>query len=172
MKETLKKLLPKKLLLRIRLCRYVPVGLLIINSIAKRIIKHHNLNISVNFTSRINAGERITFHKDLITLKSFAVSGGCYFQAYNGIIIGKNFLFAPGVKIISRNKDLSDFSKNINEKPIKIGDNVWIGANAIILPGVEIGNNTVVGAGSVVTKSFGDSLVIAGNPAKIIKDKI
>ncbi|HIE35115.1 MAG TPA: acyltransferase, partial [Campylobacterales bacterium] len=98
--------------------------------------------------------------------------GHFYFQALNGIKLGKNFLFAPGVKLISSNHDVKDYSKSIAANPIIIGDNVWVGANAIILPGVEIGSNCIVGAGSVVTKSFKeDNLVIVGNPAKIMKVK-
>jgi acetyltransferase-like isoleucine patch superfamily enzyme len=105
-------------------------------------------------------------------LASFAISGGCYFQALNGIKLGKNFLFAPGVKLISANHDFSNHNHSIKENPIIIGDNVWLGANVIILPGVELGNNCIVGAGSVVTKSFKkDNLVIAGNPARIIKEE-
>ena len=54
--------------------------------------------------------------------------------------------------------------------PIKIGDNCWIGAGAIINPGVTLGNNVVVASGAVVTKSFGSNVVIGGNPAKIIRE--
>ena len=54
-------------------------------------------------------------------------------------------------------------------KPIKIGHNVWLGGGVIITSGVTLGNNVVVGAGSVVTKSFPDNVVIAGNPARVIK---
>ena len=55
-------------------------------------------------------------------------------------------------------------------KPVTIGDNCWIGGSATIVPGVTLGNNVVVAAGAVVTKSFGDNVVIGGNPAKIIKE--
>tara|TARA_B110000503_G_scaffold72285_1_gene111814 strand:- start:1009 stop:1188 length:180 start_codon:yes stop_codon:yes gene_type:complete len=53
-----------------------------------------------------------------------------------------------------------------------IGNNVWIGLNSIILKGVSVGDNTIIAAGSVVTKSFGNNLVIGGNPAKILKRDI
>ncbi len=54
-------------------------------------------------------------------------------------------------------------------KPVTIGDNCWIGGNVVINPGVTLGDNVVVGSGSVVTKSFPSNVVIAGNPAKVIK---
>ena len=53
---------------------------------------------------------------------------------------------------------------------MKIGDNVWIGGSAVIVPGVTIGNNVVVAAGAVVTKDVPDNVVVGGNPAKIIKE--
>ncbi|USS93454.1 sugar O-acetyltransferase [Fructilactobacillus ixorae] len=53
--------------------------------------------------------------------------------------------------------------------PITIGDNAWLGGGVTILPGVTLGQNVVVGAGAVVTKSFGDDVVLAGNPARVLK---
>ena len=106
-----------------------------------------------------------------IVKKSLIMSPSCYLQAINGIEIGEDTLFGPGVKIISANHDMLDYKKAVTEKPIKIGTECWIGANAVILPAVEIGDRVIVGAGSVVTQSFGDDVKIAGNPAKIIKNK-
>ncbi len=94
---------------------------------------------------------------------------GCYIQAINGIEIGKNVRIGPSVKIISANHDILNFNAHILNSPIIIGDNCWIGAGAIILPGVHLGNHVIVGAGSVVTKTFPDNCMIGGNPAKIIK---
>jgi len=100
---------------------------------------------------------------------AIGLAGCCYIQTIGGIEIGKNVIMGMGSKIISANHDVDDFSKHIR-KPVKIGNNVWIGANVVILPGVEIGDNTIIGAGSIVTKSFKEeNLIIAGNPAIIIK---
>lgn len=95
---------------------------------------------------------------------------GCYIDGRNGIIIGKNVWIGPYVSIISMNHDLYDYSKYIEEDPIIIGDDCWLGAHSIVLPGVQLGNHVVVAAGAVVTKSFlEDNIVIGGNPARIIK---
>ena len=83
--------------------------------------------------------------------------------------MGNNVLMAPGVTIISANHDMTEFDKHVKAEPITIGDNVWIGANAIILPGVKIGSNTVIGAGSVVTKDIPNNSIAAGVPCKVIR---
>ena len=98
-------------------------------------------------------------------------SPGCYFQAINAkIIIGKGTFIGPNCGIITTNHDLNDLTKSAEGKQIKIGENCWIGMNSVILPGVELGDKTIVGAGSIVTKSYLEgNCVIAGNPAEIIK---
>jgi len=94
---------------------------------------------------------------------------GQYIQAINGIVIGKNVRLGPGVKLISANHDLLNFDIHIKNEPIEIGDNCWISATAVILPGVKLGNHVVVAAGAVVTKSFSDNCLIGGVPAQVIK---
>ena len=149
----------------------VPFGLVFTNNFFRKILRiNSDAKIPVHFTSRIISYKNLKFTSDSTTVCSFALSGGCYFQALNGIELGKNFLFAPCVKLISSDHDIEDKSKVAKASPIVIGDNVWLGANVIILPSVTIGNNVVVGAGSVVTKSFPDNVIIAGNPARIIKE--
>lgn len=160
-----------KLFLKLRVINKVGLSTTFINWVFQRILrKNANLKISVNFTSVVFP-EKIDYNYDLTTLASFSASGGCYFQAINGIIIGENFLFAPGVKLISANHSLENPErKSLKGKPIIIGSNVWLGANVIILPEVTIGNNTIIGAGAVVTKSFEKGhVILAGNPAKIIR---
>ena len=86
--------------------------------------------------------------------------------------IGKNCLIGPRVSIMTATHpvDADERATGLEfGKGITIGDNVWIGAGAIINPGVSIGNNVTIASGSVVTKDVADSTVVAGAPAKVIK---
>lgn len=95
---------------------------------------------------------------------------GCYIQGLGGIYIGDYTQIAANVGMISANHDLYDNRKHSKNERIHIGSYCWIGMNVIILPGVTLGDFTVVGAGSVVTHSFEDGYcVVAGNPAQLIK---
>lgn len=122
----------------------------------------------VHISSQVIKPEKIIFQKEMIAV---GYSIGCYIQANNGISLGTNVYIGPGVKIISSNHDTNCLEKHVKTDSIVLNDNCWIGANAVILPGVELGRNTVVGAGSIVIKSFKQgNQVIAGNPAKVIKE--
>jgi acetyltransferase-like isoleucine patch superfamily enzyme len=88
--------------------------------------------------------------------------------------VGHHVRLAQNVVITALNHNYSDVSKPISEqgvntKEVVIGDETWIGANSVILPGVNIGKHCVIAAGSVVTKPIPDYCVVAGNPARIIK---
>jgi acetyltransferase-like isoleucine patch superfamily enzyme len=147
----------------------VPRNLRLLNFIFQKIFKiNGSIPFMVHYTSIVSG--RIKIGKDLV--KYFATCGGCYIQGINGIEIGDNTIFAPGVKIISANHNKNDFAIHDKENPIKIGKNCWLGSNAIILPGVELGDNVIVAAGSIVTKSFGSNVILAGVPAKIIKTQV
>jgi galactoside O-acetyltransferase len=80
-----------------------------------------------------------------------------------------NILIGPGVIMLSANHDLNNFKQHEPAEPIVIEDNCWIGAHAVILPGVHLSRHTIVAAGAVVTKSSPPNCVVAGVPAKIIK---
>ena len=101
-----------------------------------------------------------------------ALNGGIHIQASNGVFIDRSVLIAPGVKIISGNHDINDFSASaLRRNPIVLLEGCWLGANSVLLPGVRLGAKTIVGAGAVVTKSFEEgNVIIAGNPAKKIRD--
>lgn len=104
--------------------------------------------------------------------ENFYANFNCTFLDVSTIEIGDNCMFAPNVQLYTATHPLHPVKRNSGleyAKPIKIGDNVWLGGGVIVTPGVTLGNNVVVGAGSVVTKSFPDNVVIAGNPARIIK---
>lgn len=102
---------------------------------------------------------------------------GTKLYAYNEkIVIGSNCLIADSVKIVTRNHLYSDVNNFINKQgytnsPITIGDDVWIGFDCTILPGVNIGNGAIVAAGSVVTKNIPAMKIYGGIPAKLIKER-
>jgi acetyltransferase-like isoleucine patch superfamily enzyme len=94
---------------------------------------------------------------------------GCYIQGRGRVFIGDYVGIAPNVTIISGNHDLCNQDVAVKKETI-IGDHSWIAANSNIMAGVVLGPRTIVGAGSVVTKSFPEGYcVVAGNPAKVIK---
>lgn len=104
--------------------------------------------------------------------ENFFANYNCTMLDVNKIIIGKNVMLAPGVIITTAGHPIHPDIRNSGleyGKPIEIGDNVWIGANAVINPDVTIGNNVVVGSGSVVTSDIPSNVVCAGNPARIIR---
>ena len=89
------------------------------------------------------------------------------------ITIGKNAMIGPNCQFLTPLHPLDPIERNSGKEygpPITIGDNFWAGGGVTVLPGVTLGNNVVAGAGAVITKSFGDNVVLAGNPARVIKE--
>ena len=110
-------------------------------------------------------GSEVYLPSDLTITQNFTGQRG---QLYIGdrVSIGPNCTF-----VLMSHPNSSHIRKHIKSKPaiIRIGDDVWIGASAIILPGVTIGEGAVVGAGAVVTKDIPPFAIVVGNPAKIIR---
>ena len=99
------------------------------------------------------------------------INHGCSFLDLGGITIEDDVLIGPNVQLITENHPVKPSErKALDLKAILIKKNAWLGAGAIILPGVTVGENSVVAAGAVVTKDVPDNVVVAGIPAKIIKD--
>jgi acetyltransferase-like isoleucine patch superfamily enzyme len=120
----------------------------------------------VHYTSQVYDAQNI-----LIGIDAYpGIMKGCYITGKGGIIIGDYTQIAPNVIIVSANHDVYDSRKHIC-KPVKIGKYCWIGAGAKIMPGVQLGDWTIVAAGAVVTKSFVEGhCIVAGVPAKKIKE--
>lgn len=110
------------------------------------------------------------FGKNITIAKDVFINSGCHFQDQGGITIGDGSLIGHNVVLATVNHDLDPKNNRKNHyAPIIIGNHVWIGSNATILPGVTIGEWAVVAAGAVVTKDVPPYTVVGGVPARILK---
>jgi len=135
----------------------------------------------INFLSQITATEidesvtvftplYINYGKNTKIGKNVFINFDCVFLDLGGITIEDNVLIAPKVSLLSEGHPTSiEDRHSLIPKPILIKKNAWIGANATILPGVTIGENSVVAAGAVVSKDVPDNTIVGGIPAKILK---
>ncbi|WP_373020564.1 DapH/DapD/GlmU-related protein [Thiomicrorhabdus sp.] len=122
----------------------------------------------VHPTCTIASTKNLTIHLDSI---NNLMSPGCYYQNFAGkIIVEKDVYIGPNTGVITANHDPMKPQTHLEGEDVVIREGCWIGMNCVILPGVELGPNTVVAAGSVVTKSYTEGCVlIAGSPAVIKK---
>lgn len=108
--------------------------------------------------------------KNIIVGKNVFINSCCRFQDQGGIVIGNDVLIGHNVTIATLNHDISANKRaNLSPNPVKISDKVWIGSDCTILPGVELGEGSIIGAGSVVVKSIPKNCIAVGNPARVIK---
>jgi maltose O-acetyltransferase len=112
-----------------------------------------------DYGANIELGERVFFNFNCIVLDVCKVTIGSY------------TLFGPAVQILTPVHPMNAALRRSQEfgKPVTIGTDVWVGAGALILPGVTIGSRTVIGAGSVVTRDVPDDVFAAGNPCRVIR---
>lgn len=122
-----------------------------------------NINIEkgANFAADLRIGDRSSIGKNALISQN--------------VVIGKDVMMGPECIILTQNHNHLDSNIPMIEqgyeaaKPVEIGNDVWIGARVIILPGVKVGNHSIIGAGAVVTKNVPDYSIVVGVPAKIIK---
>lgn len=108
--------------------------------------------------------------KNLTIGKNVFFNSGCRFQDQGGITIGDGALIGHNVVLATINHDLDPARRGDNHPaPIHIGKNVWIGAGAVVLPNVTIGDGAIVAAGAVVSKDVPENTVVGGVPARVIK---
>lgn len=124
----------------------------------------------------IMSGFTIRGPKGISIGSNCVVNYRCSIDGTGGLEIGDNVMLGPGVVIISASHKTDRIDIPINQqgyykKKVVVGDDVWIGVNAIVLPGVTIGKGAVVGAGAVVTKNVEPYAIVAGVPAKKIKSR-
>ena len=115
-----------------------------------------------------------------IVINEGVCMSGCTIYSMDSIIIGRNTDIGSGCKIIDNDFHPLPYSlrhpkeqlNKVKKRPIVIGEGCFIGANSIILKGTTLGKNVIVGAGSVVCGSFPDNVIIAGNPARVVKENV
>ena len=112
--------------------------------------------------------ENLEFHPDNI---DDLQTPGVYFQNIGAkITIGRGTFIAPNVGLITQNHDIVNLEENAEALPIVNGEKCWLGMNAVVLPGIVLGNRTIVGAGAIVTRSFPEGhVVLVGNPANPVR---
>lgn len=182
LKKLVKKILKKKLAKKLNV-------VLDFHSTAKI----QNWNFSLKKNCRIHVGDgsimeaNLSFDKEGagISIGNNTYIGGSNIISSNSITIGNDVLISWGCTIVDHNShsihwseranDVKDWYKglkewkNVDSRPITIGDKAWLGFNVIVLKGVNIGEGAIIGAGSIVTKDIPPFAIAAGNPARIIK---
>lgn len=136
----------------------------------KRDLLEEILGEKIDETTEISLPFRLDFGRNIKIGREVFINTDVLFTDLGGIIIEDKVLIGPRANIITVNHP-SDIEKRrgLILKSVRIKKNSWIGAGASIMPGVTVGENSIVAAGSVVTKDVPDNVVVAGVPAKIIK---
>lgn len=168
------------------LIRYLKYKIFFNNLIAFKniVFLYNNVKLNCDRGGKIIFGSKVVIKNDAIlySKENATIEIGDYtsighhneISCNQYIKIGCNSILAPYIYITDSNHSYSDTKilikdQGMSSKSVIIGDNVWIGRNAIILKGVNIGSNAVIGAGAVVTKDVPSFSVVGGNPAKVIK---
>jgi len=140
----------------------------------KEIEKKQILNKLFQYSTdaEINSPFHCDYGYNIIIGNNFYANYSCIILDVNKVSIGDNVKFGPNVQLYTAFHPLEPNLRTTTKElglPIFIEDNVWIGGGVIILPGVKIGKNTIIGAGSVVTKNIPQNVIAVGNPCKILR---
>ncbi|AKP67585.1 sugar O-acetyltransferase [Companilactobacillus ginsenosidimutans] len=126
---------------------------------------------SVSSTNEINAPFHTDFGPHIFLGENDFINIDCTFVDLGGIYLGNNVLIGPRTTIISVNHaEEPEHRSDLRPKSVHIKDGAWLGAGVMVLPGVTIGENAIVGAGSIVTKDIPDNMIAVGNPARVIRE--
>ncbi len=137
----------------------------------KRMIK--DMFGSAGSNAYIEPSFRCDYGYNIFVGDNFFANFDCVILDVCPVRIGDNCMIAPGVHIYTATHPIDPTKRNSGRElgaPVTIGHNVWLGGRCIILPGVTIGDNVTVAAGAVVTKNVPANTVVAGNPAKVIRE--
>jgi len=137
--------------------------------LCRRIFRSAGKNINIEQGAYFGSG------KDIAIGNNSGIGLNC--RVYGPLKIGDDVMMGPDVMIFTQNHkterlDIPMRLQTAPKEPVFIGDDVWIGARVIILPGKKVGKGVIIGAGTVVTKDIPDYAVVGGNPAKIIKYRV
>lgn len=137
------------------------------SELLKSRLKSCGPDCSFNFPLRIEGAEHVTLGKRV------SMSPFVHILGHGGVAIGDNTMIASHAAItsITHNKSSLLYNEENIFLPIKIGKNVWIGAHVVILPGIEIGDNAIIGAGAVVTHNVPTNTIVVGIPARAMPDR-
>lgn len=134
--------------------------------IMQKLFKKAGKNVWIEPDFKCEFGKNITIEDDVY------INFGCVILDCAEVTIGSHSLLGPNIGLYAANHS-TDASERINGgcygKPIHIGKNVWLGGDVKVLPGVSIGDNSIIGAGSIVTKNIPANVIAAGNPCKVIR---
>lgn len=136
------------------------------NKIMKQLFKNVGENVWIEPDFRCEFGKNITIGDNVY------INFGCIILDCSEVTIGSHTLLGPNIGLYAANHS-TDATERINGgcygKPIHIGNNVWLGGDVKVLQGVTIGDNTIIGAGSIVTKDIPDNVIAVGNSCKVIR---
>lgn len=136
------------------------------DQILRQLLRKVGKNCYVEPPLRANWGKHTSFGDNVYANFNLTLVDDTYITIGNNVMIGPNVTLATAGHPIDPDRRLKAAQFNT---PITIGKNVWIGATCVVLPGVTIGDNSVIGAGSVVTKNIPANVVAAGNPCRVLR---